>query len=215
MLNGPSYIPQNPQNALILFHGYGADGNDLFSLSIELRNTFKNMAFFAPNGLNTTIGGGYEWFSLNDYFTKPNLDINYLKELESRANNALPIIDNYIQQIITQTGIKKENIFIGGFSQGGLIASQVAFSSKEEVNGLILMSPVPMASIPLNAKKTPVLLTRGLQDTVIPLQAAQLTKPTLENAGFLVHEDIDPFEGHGISFQHFNCLKTFIHQHIK
>ena len=215
MLNGPSYIPKNSKNALILFHGYGADGDDLFSLSIELRNIFKNMAFFTPNGVNTTIGGGYEWFSLDDYFTKPNLNIDYLKELETRSCKIIPTIDAYIEQIVSQTGIQKENIFIGGFSQGGLIASQIAFSSKDAFSGLILMSPVPMVTIPSTAKKIPVLLTRGLQDTVIPPQAALLTKPTLEDAGFLVNEDIDPFMAHGISTQHFNSLITFIRQNIK
>ena len=98
MLNGPSFIPKDPKNALILLHGYGADGADLFTLSEELKKHFKNMAFFAPNAPTVTIGGGYEWFSLDDYFSKPTLDINYLNILETRAIEKLPIVEEYISQ---------------------------------------------------------------------------------------------------------------------
>ena len=215
MLNGPSFIPKDPKNALILLHGYGADGADLFTLSEELKKHFKNMAFFAPNAPTVTIGGGYEWFSLDDYFSKPTLDINYLNILETRAIEKLPIVEEYISQIEVQYQIKRENIFIAGFSQGGLIAAQTAFQSKNAFNGLILMSPVPMANIAPSANKIPVLLTRGLEDTVIPFEAAERTKPTLIHHNFFVTESIDPFLGHGISSQHLEAIIQFITQNIK
>ena len=215
MLNGPSFVPKDPKNALFLFHGYGADGTDLFALTEELGKHFKNMAFFAPNAPTVTIGGGYEWFSLDDYFSKPTLDINYLNILETRAIEKLPIVEEYISQIEVQYQIKRENIFIAGFSQGGLIAAQTAFQSKSSFNGLILMSPVPMVNISSAANKIPVLLTRGLQDTIIPFEAAELTKPTLIQNNFEVTESIDPFLGHGISSQHLEAIIQFIQKNIK
>ncbi len=215
MLSGPSFVPKEPQNALILFHGYGADGEDLFTLTTELKKHFKNMAFFAPNAPTITFGGGYEWFSLDDYFSKPELDIDYLKILETRAIEKLPIVEEYISQIENQLNIKRNHIFIAGFSQGGLIAAQTAFKSNTCFNGLILMSPVPMISIESTAKKTPILLTRGLQDTVIPPQAAQLVKPLLVRNNFSVTESNDSLLGHGISSQHVDALIQFIQKHIK
>lgn len=215
MLIGPTFVPKETKNALILFHGYGADGDDLFSLTDQLKIHFKNMAFFMPNAPYPTPHFGYEWFSLNDYFEKNNLDIQYLNELKERATKTIPIVEKYIQDISQNLHLSKQNIFIGGFSQGGLIAAQTAFNSNEPYAGLILMSPVPFINIPESALKLPVLLTRGLEDNVIPLQAAELTKPALDNADFCTTESIDPFLGHGISQTHLNCLIEFIKTNIQ
>ena len=215
MLNGPSFIPNNPQNALVLFHGYGADGEDLFALTSEFKSHFKNMAFFSPNAPSISLGGGYEWFSLDDYFSKPSLDFEYLKILERRAIEKLHLVEEYISNIEKQLHLQRNHIFIAGFSQGGLIASQTAFKSDKEFNGLILMSPVPMATINESAIKIPVLLTRGLQDYIIPNQAAELTKPTLIHHNFSVTESIDPFLGHGIGKQHIDAIIQFMQKHIK
>lgn len=215
MLQGPSFIPQTTKNALILFHGYGADGSDLFSLSYELREHFKEMAFFTPNAPSITYGGGYEWFSLDDYFEKQSLGTEYLNELKKRAEPLINITEEYIQQIEKTLNLKRENIFVGGFSQGGLIASLTALSSKSAFNGLVLMSPVPITQVRKDAPKFPILLTRGLEDSVIPPQAQELTKPVFQNAGYEITEDIDALMGHGISEQNLNSIINFIAKNIK
>ena len=214
MLKGPSFTPKDPKYALILLHGYGADGNDLFSLTEYLKNYFPQMAFFAPNAPNETSFLGYEWFSLDDYFSRTSLDISYLKELQERALKVVPQIDEYISKIESDLNITRENIFIAGFSQGGLMASQTAFQSQQSFKGLTLMSPVPMAEIFPETKKIPVLVTRGLQDEVIPPQIAELTIPILKEHGFDVKESIDPFVAHGISQIHLNTLIQFIKENI-
>ncbi len=213
MLQGPSFIPPETKNAIIMFHGYGADGSDLFNLSHVFKKHFEKMAFFSPNAPTPLYGGGYEWFSLDDYFTKQNLDIDYLSELQQRAKKILPDTEQYIQHIEKKLNLKRNQIFIGGFSQGGLIAALTTLNSKENFAGLILMSPVPVASIPYKAKKIPILLTRGAQDTVIPPIAAKMTKPIFQNAGFSITEDVDPLLGHGISDNNMLHLINFIKTH--
>lgn len=214
MLSGPSFIPDDVQNALVLFHGYGADGNDLFSLTPYLKKHFPQMAFFTPNAPQKIFGGGYEWFSLDDYFEKENLDDDYLNILSKRAKESLPLIQEYISSIKKQTNLHEKNIFIGGFSQGGLMACQTAFHQTETFSGLILMSPVPPATIPSNAQKTDILITRGGIDNIIPLKAASLTKPLFETHGFNTKEIIDPFAPHTISEIHLNGIIKFIQSHL-
>lgn len=214
MLTGPSFIPKSTKYALVLLHGYGADGNDLFSLASHLNPVFPEMAIFAPNAPSQTMLSGYEWFSLEDYFSKTNLDISYLNELSIRGLKTMPLVEEYITSIETKLNIPRENIFIAGFSQGGLMASLTAFHSKQKFKGLILMSPVPMASIPTTANKIPVLLTRGLQDDVIPSKISEMTRPILEKNNFLVQESIDPYTAHGISLIHLSALIQFIKENI-
>ena len=213
MLSGPYFIPQTVKKALILFHGYGADGDDLFSLTQSFKNVFPNMAFFAPNAPEISIGGGYEWFSLDDYFSKPTLDESYLTTLQKRAIDILPTVFEYISFVQEQTKLDAKNIFISGFSQGGLIAAQTLFNSEEIFNGLILMSPVPSISINKEKNNTPVLLTRGGKDMIIPPEAAKITRPLFEAAGFKIQESIDQNLEHGISFQHIEQIIQFIQNH--
>lgn len=214
MLDGPSFVPNDVQKALILFHGYGADGNDLYSLTPFLKNSFPSMAFFMPDAPTPTFGAGYEWFSLDDYFEKETLDENYLNILSQRAHEKIHLIQEYISNIKKQTGLKNKDIFIGGFSQGGLMAAQTIFNETEKFAGLILMSPVPPYNIPSLVQKPNVLITRGDMDTVIPEQAANKTKPLFENSGFHTTEIIDPFAPHSISQLHLNQIISFIQSNL-
>jgi phospholipase/carboxylesterase len=214
MLNGPSFVPNDVQKALILFHGYGADGEDLFSLTPFLKKIFPHMAFFMPNAPQVTFGGGYEWFSLDDYFQKPCLDEDYLSILSQRAKEKLPLIQEYIQDIQKKTNLLEKDIFIGGFSQGGLMAAQTAFAANNSYAGLILMSPVPPFDIPQNAKKIPVLITRGEQDTVIPKMAAQRTKPLFKENNFNPIEIIDEYAPHSITDKHLEGIIQFINSNL-
>ncbi len=214
MLTGPSFIPKNPKQALILFHGYGADGEDLFSLNNFFKKAFPNMAFFTPNAPDMIFGGGYEWFSLNDYFNQNELSLEYLSVLSERAKEKIPLIQEYIEQIQEKTNLQKKDIFIGGFSQGGLMAAQTLFHEKSSFAGLILMSPVPPAQIPTETKKTDVLISRGEEDSVILPEAAKLAAPLFKDCGFQTTQIIDPFAPHAISDMHLKGIIQFIQSHL-
>ena len=55
------------ENAIILLHGYGGDGQDISMLSLGWRRHLPNTIFICPNGhekckINPS---GYQWFDLN------------------------------------------------------------------------------------------------------------------------------------------------------
>ena len=55
VLDGPRYGPAGgggPTQLIILLHGVGADGRDLFEMSPHLGQIFPNAAFVAPNAPN-------------------------------------------------------------------------------------------------------------------------------------------------------------------
>ena len=51
------------------------------------------MAFFTPNAPQKIFGGGYEWFSLDDYFEKENI---YIWINDSVGFNTKETLDSYI-----------------------------------------------------------------------------------------------------------------------
>ena len=57
----------NIKNAVILLHGYGGDGNDISTLSLNWKRFLPQTVFLCPNGhekctINPT---GYQWFDLS------------------------------------------------------------------------------------------------------------------------------------------------------
>ena len=71
-------VGKNINNAVILLHGYGGDGNDIAALSINWKRFLPNTLFICPNGpekcsINPT---GYQWFDLNTEDEKFIMSIN-------------------------------------------------------------------------------------------------------------------------------------------
>ncbi len=213
MLNGATLIPDNPQYAIVLLHGYGSNGADLIALAEEWQNALPNVAFFAPNAPTQIFYDGYEWFSLSDFEPNRVITPDYLQTLSDRANKTVPDVILYLNEISEQYHIPLSNFILAGFSQGGLMALNTAFGLTESVQAVIGMSAVPFVQpIPTN-KQLPILLTHGQQDDVVPFEAMELSQRTLENMNQSVKTCVRPHMGHGIDTQCAICIQEFI-QHI-
>ncbi|MDD3669321.1 MAG: alpha/beta fold hydrolase [Alphaproteobacteria bacterium] len=176
MLTGPSHIPPHPDAVLILCHGYGSNGADLFDLSPELSRAFPAMGIFCPDAPVPTHGGGFEWFNLDDY--PDQADAVYLARLEKRAPPAIVAVQDLMRRISDAHGIPAHRIFVGGFSQGGLVALRAALTYPDKTAGCIGMSALPLVTAG-KFRDIPVLLTHGDADDVVPVAAVQATRQTL------------------------------------
>ncbi len=192
MLTGPQYIPDTVHQALILCHGWGSNGDDLFSLWPYLKHALPNTAFFCPNA-PIDLGYGYAWFNLNSI--EVPTDYSAVKKLNEAAMASLPALDTYINNIKTQFSLDNHQLILGGFSQGGLMA---LFSGlKNSVKGIIAMSSVPLVA-QQDMHAVPVLLTHGRDDTVVPLAGLELTQSELQKIGCIPTVFISPHMGHSI-----------------
>ena len=82
------------ENAIILLHGYGGDGQDISMLSYGWRRHLPNTIFICPNGhekcaINPT---GYQWFDLSK--DDPEYILNESKKAETKLNKFLNEIKN-------------------------------------------------------------------------------------------------------------------------
>ncbi len=215
MLTGPSIIPNSVKQALILFHGYGSNGDDLISLAPLFKKAFPDMAIFAPNAPTATFFDGYEWFRLDD-LVHPNLVTKtYLDDLVGRAGATYPMIADYVKEICTNHGLTTDKIILAGFSQGGLIAQYTALKSDTPFKAVVGMSSVPMVfgkSFPTCDIKhhVPILLTHGHDDDVIPIQSLSLSTEELVDAKQYVTSFSTPNLGHGINDICINHIIEFI-----
>lgn len=192
---GPSYIADdNIKHLIFLFHGYGANGNDLIDLASVINKVIPNTAFYAPNAPFTLNNDGfylptsYQWFPLEGYDPeKVKQNPEYFNNLcNQRLQEALKILPDLWQYIDHQAkfhNVLPADIVIVGFSQGGFMALISALLKTEKLGGAISFSGVPLgdATGDLIKNALPILLTHGDSDEIVPYYAMDLTTKILNH----------------------------------
>ncbi len=210
-LTGPSLIPENPQKAVVLLHGYGADGQDLFALAPLLKQQLKNgehTAFFAPNApQKTNMGIGYQWFSDNDFTFVDRDGIGQAKEL----------LEDFIQtEIIAKLGLKYEDVAIISFSQGTMTSLFSVPRFDDSIGALVGFSGLLMWQGELEkdgVNHVPILLVHGADDDVVPAHNTEQAAKELEALGYTVEQHILPGLPHGIDARGLELAATFLNTH--
>ncbi|MDX2164355.1 MAG: carboxylesterase [Gammaproteobacteria bacterium] len=176
--------PQPARYAVLWFHGLGADGNDFAPVGHELlRLTQLPIRFIFPHAPErpVTLNNGYIMRAWYDIF---GLDINS-KEDRLGLDEISHKVDEMIQHQI-KLGIPAENIFLGGFSQGGAVALYTGLRYAHKLAGIIGLSTyLPFRDFLSHEKHpenlhTPIFLAHGTHDPVLPYEWATLSKDMLE-----------------------------------
>ena len=169
------------KNAIILFHGYGGDGNDISVLTLNWKRHLPNTVFICPNGHETCPlnPSGYQWFDL----TKD--DSSYILEQSLKAEEK---IKKFIVEIKKEYNLTNDKICLSGFSQGCMMSLNVGLTSEEKFLCIIGFSGKIINKDNLKSRvknSTETLLIHGDIDQVVP--------PTnlLEAKDFLIRNNID------------------------
>jgi len=176
--------PQNSrqiENAVILFHGYGGDGNDISTICLNWQRHMPNTVFICPNGHERCVinPSGFQWFDL----TKENQD--YILNESIKAENK---IRKFISEIKEEFKLKNNRICLSGFSQGCMISLNVGLTSEENFLCIVGFSGKIIDKKNLKGRiinSTDVLMIHGDMDQVVP--------PThlLEAKDFFVRNNIN------------------------
>lgn len=197
LLNGPEYVPEGATKAVVLLHGFGSDGDDLFELAPYIaKEGLEDVAFYAPNGPSTTVMGmGYQWFSDNGWTFDDRDGIEH----------ALGLLESYIKNhICAKLGIEFSDVAIVGFSQGTMTALFAAPRFEEKLAGVVALSGRMMHHQELEEReegyhKLPVHFIHGEADEVVECDESYIAYSELEGLGF-DHMTVETVEGlgHGI-----------------
>ena len=105
----------SPAKMAVLMHGWGAD-RDLVPLAPMLA-TDAEMAVIVPDApdICSVNPFGRQWFEL--------ASSDLASEMVAQAcSGGAPVIHQMLDSLSADFGVSAENIFLGGFSQGGMIA---------------------------------------------------------------------------------------------
>lgn len=193
---------------LLLLHGYGSNEEDLFSFASELQEDYFIISARAPYNL---MYGSYAWYAINF-----DADENKFSDLE-QARTSRDLIANFIDELIANYPIDKDNVTLIGFSQGSILSYAVALSYPAKVQRVVAMSGYLNVEIidhnylRNNFTNLKIFASHGTSDQVIPVDWARKAKPILDNLGIKTAYKEYPI-GHGVSPQNFYDFKNWLDQ---
>ena len=195
---------RSPTAAVIWLHGLGADGHDFEPIVPELDLPDALAARFvfphAPMQAVTINGGAVmrAWYDV------------YALEGQRREDAAgVRASQSKVEELIAREkarGIPAARLVLAGFSQGGAIALQTGLRHGERLAGIMALSTyLPVAST-LAAEASaanravPIFMAHGLDDPLIPIERAAMSRRQLEAAGYGI-------EWHEYPMAHAVCME--------
>jgi phospholipase/carboxylesterase len=178
----------DPEGALVLLHGRGADEHDLFGL-LDLLDPQRRLVGITPGGPLSLPPGGRHWYVVPRVgFPDPDTFHASLGQLE---------------ELLESTGIPRERTVLGGFSQGTAMSYALGLRAGSPPPAAILALSGFIPTVPgwepdLESRAgLPAAIGHGTLDPVIPVEFAQDARRRLEEAGAAVRYHESPI-GHTI-----------------
>lgn len=210
-LTGPAFIAPETQNVkriVIFLHGYGANGNDLISLSQPMAAQLPDTAFYSPDAPFPCEANpmGRQWFSLSAYDPEllrrgPETMGPVLRQMHEGAVHTAPMVQGFIDGLMEKHNVAADKVSLVGFSQGTMMALHCAYRRKDTLAGVLGYSGALIGADMFAVEKTaspPACLVHGEADPVVPVAATVHACDTLKAAGVEVDKTTLPGLEHGI-----------------
>jgi phospholipase/carboxylesterase len=209
--------------AVVLMHGFGAPGTDLVGLAGPIPAPEGTRWIFpqAPLQLPPELGAmGRAWWMIDmvkiQMAMMTGVTRDMTKEEPEGLAEARGLLTAMLDELVQLLRIDREKLVLGGFSQGAMLACDVALRSDWPLAGLMVMSGTYLAEdtwAPLMEKREglAVLQSHGRQDPLLPYSIAEQLRDAFVTAGL----DVTwvPFDGgHGIAPMALTAAGDFLQQ---
>ena len=166
-----------PEGALVLFHGRGADENDLFPL-LDALDPEGRFVSATPRGPLSLPPGGAHWYVLGGIGTPETTTFH------ASCSAALDWLDGFL----AEHGLGHDRLVLGGVSQGGVMAYSLGLGrGRPRPAALTVFSSfIPKVGgfeLDLSPPLPPVAIGHGERDPVIGVEWGRQALEVLEAAG--------------------------------
>jgi phospholipase/carboxylesterase len=214
-----------PSLVAIFCHGFGAPGDDLVSLAPEIASLSTTVAervrfVFpeAPLALDNVPFGGRAWWPIDMMALQMAMARGLRRQLADESPEGLPSarqkLLGLVDVVLQQTGLTMDRVFLAGFSQGAMLATDTTLRLDEAPAGLGVLSGTLLNQgewrrlAPRRAGLS-VIQSHGDSDPILPFDGALALKGVLEEAGLSV--DFHAFSGgHGIDGDVLEAIARFL-----
>jgi len=194
----------NPSTTVLWLHGLGADGHDFEPIvpELDLPDALAVRFVFPHAPMQpVTINGGAvmrAWYDVYALEGERREDADGVRASQAKVEELIACEN--------ARGVPATRLVLAGFSQGGAIALQTGLRHGERLAGIMALSTyLPVASTlaaeASAANRTvPIFMAHGLDDPLIPIERAAMSRRRLEAAGYAV-------EWHEYPMAHAVCME--------
>ena len=168
---------ENPEGALVLFHGRGADENDLYPL-LDFVDPEHRLVAATPRGPLSLPPGGAHWYIVREigFPDRETFDASYR------------LTGDWLAAFAEETGVPPDRTVLGGFSQGAVMSYALGLGyGRPRPAALIALSgfipTVDGFELDLSRPLPPIAIGHGTYDPVISVEWSRRAKAELERSG--------------------------------
>jgi len=166
-----------PEGALVLLHGRGADELDLFPL-LDFFDPERRLVGATPRAPLALPPGGWHWYAF--------MEVGHPDPATFHA--VYPRAAEWLDEFLAGNGVPHERLVLGGFSQGGVMTYALGLGAGRPRPAALfaLSSFVPTVEgfrLDLTPPLPPVAIGHGTLDPVISVEFGRAAKKLLEEAG--------------------------------
>ncbi|PQO23691.1 phospholipase [Rhodobacteraceae bacterium WD3A24] len=203
----------NARNMVVFLHGYGANGADLLGLADPLAEHLPDTLFLAPDAPERCAAApmGYQWFPI------PWIDGSSEAAAAQGMARAAADLDAFLDETLLAENMTPDRLVLFGFSQGTMLALQIAPRRPAPVAGVVgfsgrLLAPETLAGEAVS--KPPVVLVHGDSDDVVPPASLPEAADALTEAGFEVYAHVSKGTAHGIAPDGLSVALAFLQEKL-
>ncbi len=178
------------RNVAVLMHGFGASGQDLVGLAEVFANQDCTFVFpEAPLALSREYGpGARAWWPIDMARLQLAMMSGAARDIAKEDPAELPVARAKVLQLISELREQgAENIVLGGFSQGAMLAADIALTTNVALSGLLLWSGSLLREAvwqKATTRSIPLMMSHGEHDPILPFENAKRLYDLLQEKGY-------------------------------
>lgn len=208
-------IPNADPKALtvVCLHGYGADMRDLAPLAEELE-TKRPLKWFFPDAPETLDWGGRAWFPIDVEAFEEAQRTGTPRDLSLKEPAGMEWAREELQKFIAESGVAWDKLVLMGFSQGAMLAVDLAARAETAPAGVVILSGTlvnkkVLAELAAKNKSLPFFMSHGSVDPILGFAQARSLEKVLLEAGW--KGQLQRFEGgHAVPGEVLATLKNWL-----
>lgn len=179
---------------VVLMHGFGAPGDDLVALA-DMIETPPGTTLVFPEALHSMtdlvpmpmFGEARAWWMIDITRLEEAIATGQMRDLPNEIPEGLGEARDAVNAMLDVLD-PKGRLVLGGFSQGAMLALDVALRGDRELAGLVLLSGTLLAERewkPLMPKRAGlrVFQSHGTEDPILPYAIAERLRDELTKSG--------------------------------
>jgi phospholipase/carboxylesterase len=187
---------------VVCLHGYGADMRDLAPLAPEIPVT-RPVRWIFPDGPEVLDWGGKAWFPIDVNAFEEAQRTGKPRDLSTGEPAGMADARAELQAALTEIAAPDASLVLMGFSQGAMMAVDLALRTEKKVAGVAILSGTlvdrkTLATLAPKKKGQRFFQSHGSVDPILGFQQALALEKELKTAGW--DGALLRFEGgHGIA----------------